>query len=642
MLSALLLLLPLAGLVPAHRDLPGYFLPMRQWTASELASGRIPWLNPLNGCGESWYANPQTGVLYPPAWIWLALPARWALTLEIALHLAWLSLGAGLLAWSWTGRRDVMLTAQLTALAAPPVLALAGMLNNLETLAWLPWMVLAARGSPRVRVLLLPLAVAGGWLAAEPVLWAFGLAAAVAVAPRDRWTLAGVSLGVLLAGVQLLPFAGWVLQGDRGAGVPPEPMLAGALPLRGLGSFLVPGAPGSGWIETLFLGGPLLAAGIAFLWRRPPALGAPVLLLGLAVSPAVHHGGFYLALTAGLVRYPSRFAAMAAVILAAAGVAGLRDWLRGGEQAASAAMGVLTLAACAAAPPAGRAAGGVLAALLLAAATWPSKRAIRVTALGASLCAALPLLYQVLEPRSYGHLDRMRTPWAEARGAGRMFSPVPGPDSRRRLAAEPVLRAAWPVGYTNLLAGLARVRTDAPLEHRALAALDRRATSPRRMWWLNSSGARWVVLSRRTRAGGLRPVRSERGLWLHRNPGAWPQVLLTSSPPAVERAPGVVPGLLTLVRRPDGLVVRTRCDQPSWAVISLTPVRGWRFQVDGAAAVVEPGPSVLQRIQIPPGSHHLEGRFRPGLLGMGAAGSSMALVMMTTLALVRRHREGSR
>lgn len=641
LLAGVLLLLPLAGLLPTHRDLPGYFVPMRQWTASELAAGRIPWLNPLNGCGESWYANPQTGVLYPPAWIWLVVPAGWALTLEIALHLGWLSLGAGLLAWSFTGRRDAMTAAEVAALAAPPVLALAGMLNNLETLAWLPWMALAARGSPRVRALLLPLAVAGAWLAAAPVLWAFGLAGAVAVAPRDRWTLAGVTLGVLLAGVQLFPFVAWVLEGDRGAGVPRELMTAGALPVRGLASFLVPGVQASGWIETLFLGGPVLAAGLAFLRRRPLAVASLAFLLGLAVSPAVHDGDLYLLLTAGLVRYPSRFAAIAAFILAAAGVAGLRDWLRGGERAASAVMAVLTLAACGAAPPAGAAAGAALAALLLAAAAWPSKRALRVVALVGSLCAALPLLYGLLEPKDSGHLAGMRTPWVEARGQGRVFSPIPGPDSRRRMTVAPALQAVWPAGYTNLMAGIARVRTDAPLEHRALAALERHATGPHRMWWLNSAGARWVVLSRRTEVGGLQPLRAQRSLWLHRNPGAWPEVLLLASPPTPGQAPRVLPGILTVLRRSDGIVLHTLATRHSRAVLSVTPLRGWRFFVDETPAVAEAGPSVLQRIQIPPGSHRLEGRFRPGLLGAGAAGTVVALLMMTLLGFVLRPREVS-
>ena len=533
-----------------------------------------------------------------------------------------------------------MLTAQLTVLAAPPVLALAGMLNNLETLAWVPWMVLAARGSPRVRVLLLPLAMAGGWLTGAPVLWAFGVAAAAVGAPRDRWTLAGTGLGVLLVAAQLLPFAGWVVQGDRGPAALRDAMTAGALPLSGLASFLVPGAGASGWIETLFLGGPLVAAGLAFLRRRPLVLSGVVLCLGLAVSPAVDGGNLYLLLTGGLVRYPSRFAAMAAFLLAAAGILGLGNWLGGGDRAWTAAVAVLTVLGSPAAPAAGAVAGAVLASLLLAAAAWPSRRGLRAAALGLSAVTALPLLHAMLEPREAGLLERMSPPWHEARGTGRLFSPIPGPRSRRLLTASPELQAVWPAGYTNLTAGVALVRSDGPLEQRVVSALERRAQSPRGMWWLNASGARWVVLAHRTRVEGLEPVRAVHGFWLHRNPRAWPLVLMVSRIPSVGEPPRVVPGLVTVAWRADGVTIRSLCRRPAEMVLSLAPLRGWRWTLDGRPAMAHRGPSVLQGLEIDPGAHRLEGRFRPALLGPGLAGSLLGLAALLTFTVWFHRREG--
>ena len=58
----LLFMAPLAGVVPAHRDLVDFFAPMRGLTASMLSSGTAPWLNLANGCGEAWFANPETAV----------------------------------------------------------------------------------------------------------------------------------------------------------------------------------------------------------------------------------------------------------------------------------------------------------------------------------------------------------------------------------------------------------------------------------------------------------------------------------------------------------------------------------------------------------------------------------------------------
>ncbi len=83
----LLVAAPLFGWIPGHRDLLDFFLPMRQATASMLATGTAPWLNLANGCGEAWFANPETAVLYPPAWLHMVFPSQWALSLEIALHL---------------------------------------------------------------------------------------------------------------------------------------------------------------------------------------------------------------------------------------------------------------------------------------------------------------------------------------------------------------------------------------------------------------------------------------------------------------------------------------------------------------------------------------------------------------------------
>ena len=94
----LLTFAPMFGRMPAHRDLIDYVAPMRATTAEMFASRTAPWLNLSNGCGEAWFANPQTGVLYPPAWLHFVLPGPWAMAAEVGLHLALLSLGAGLLA----------------------------------------------------------------------------------------------------------------------------------------------------------------------------------------------------------------------------------------------------------------------------------------------------------------------------------------------------------------------------------------------------------------------------------------------------------------------------------------------------------------------------------------------------------------
>ena len=63
LLALLLFARPLVrGEVFTFRDHSDYFQPLRYFTAFELRHGRLPLWNPYNASGESWLANPQTGV----------------------------------------------------------------------------------------------------------------------------------------------------------------------------------------------------------------------------------------------------------------------------------------------------------------------------------------------------------------------------------------------------------------------------------------------------------------------------------------------------------------------------------------------------------------------------------------------------
>ncbi len=158
----LLALAPVVGLSPAPRDILDFFAPMRAMTASSLSAGVMPWLNLANGCGEAWFANPETAVLYPPAWVHLILPPVWAMALEIGLHLAWLSLGVGLVAHHLGAGPLGRSVAETAAWSVGPVIFTVGVLNNLETLAWVPWMVLAARVPGHRTTVLVAITTASG------------------------------------------------------------------------------------------------------------------------------------------------------------------------------------------------------------------------------------------------------------------------------------------------------------------------------------------------------------------------------------------------------------------------------------------------------------------------------------------------
>ena len=140
------------------------------------------------------------------------------------------------------------------------------------------------------------------------------------------------------------------------------------------------------------------------------------------------------------------------------------------------------------------------------------------------------------------------------------------------------------------------------------------------------------------------PAGTRRGLWLHRNPAAWPLVLLAQDP--VERPgarPVPVPGAVSIAMEPETVVIHTDLEQPAVAIVSLTPLPGWRWWLDGRPVTVKRGPSVLQQVHVPPGAHRLEGRYRDPFLAPGGVVSAISVIMsILALALEWRRREAER
>src|SRR5438874_11068678 len=157
--------------VPSFRDHSDYFEPLRWFTADELRHGRLPLWNAYSASGERWLANPQTGVFYPPAWLFLVLPFAPAYNLFLALHVMLAGWGA-LLLFSRYASSGAALAAALALMFCGPTLSLLDVNNNLATFAWLPLVLWCAQA--KVRPQLSALAVAMAFLAGEPFFAALG------------------------------------------------------------------------------------------------------------------------------------------------------------------------------------------------------------------------------------------------------------------------------------------------------------------------------------------------------------------------------------------------------------------------------------------------------------------------------------
>jgi len=128
-----------------HDDLALHFLWWREFGFGELAKGNLALWNPHIFSGAPFFGAMQSALLYPPNWLFLALPLPLATNWSIALSV-WL-LGAFMYLWAW--RRGLhpfaaFVSAALLMFCAPYFLHVpAGHLNILGAIAWIPLLFLA-------------------------------------------------------------------------------------------------------------------------------------------------------------------------------------------------------------------------------------------------------------------------------------------------------------------------------------------------------------------------------------------------------------------------------------------------------------------------------------------------------------------
>lgn len=626
-----------AGLVPRLRDLPTYFAPLRGYLGVAAAAGHgLLWTDRV-GCGEPLFANPQLALLYPPAWWGLAAPPAVAVGLEVGVHLVLLGLGVfvlvrrlgGSVGWSVAGAWGVVL--------AGPVVSAAGVLNNLDTLAWMPWLWWGAlAGSvPAVAVF-----TALAWLGAEPQLALLGALIAVTLAPRLK-TVAGVALGGGLVAVQLLPFLSWVAGGDRTAATAAEALAAGGLVPSALISLVFPpsaGAlPAASFVEAPTL--PLwvaILAGVALLRGSPAVRRLALWGAGLVAVAAIAGTGpgaaLWKSLTGSLLYYPSRLLFPAAVALgsaaAAAGPAPSSAWRR--AAVAGAALAVIGVASGSA--PVATLVQAAGAGLALA---GPVPAAAAVVAAAARTAEDVRLLKLAPAP------GRAASPCASAQSDGRVFTVEPSRDQLAWVGADPDRRAvALGYGYTPLLGDRTMVRTFAPVRSRALAGhLAEADRGPAGRWWLDALGARRVVAQHDLPA--FAELCDDDGLHVGANPRGWPLAQVVGAAPEPGRAPVAAGEILEESGRDETRWWRVRVgEEGGLLLLASTPDPGWRFTVDGVRAAVVAGPGILHGVAVPEGVHMVEARYRPVGSSVGAAVSAVA-VLLLMVATVRSRSPGA-
>ena len=133
------------NLILARGDTLYYIYPYWEHRARTFLSGQIPLWNPYIFMGSPFLANPQAGVLYPPNWLLTPFSTTNAVKIAIITHLWIAAFGTYRLALHSLGisKSSAVVAALLFALGGH-MTAKVEQVNQLQALAWLPWILLAA------------------------------------------------------------------------------------------------------------------------------------------------------------------------------------------------------------------------------------------------------------------------------------------------------------------------------------------------------------------------------------------------------------------------------------------------------------------------------------------------------------------
>jgi len=588
----------LRGEVFTFRDHTDYFQPLRWFTAQHLRAGVLPLWNPYSASGEPWLANPQTGVFYPPTWLFLVLPFERAYMGWLLVHLLLLGMGAYRLFALGAERPNFAGAALLGAVAlmlSGPVLSLLDVQNNLATFAWVPWVLESAlrdRADPsrssRRSALLLALAFLGG----EPFFAATAALLYVGIVRRPR-TIAAVAAGaVALSAVQLFPFLELLRGSDRSSHtLTSADVLRESMPLRDWLRLAVPfHGPsaydphlGQHFVPIVYVGLFIVALAVVALVaavRSPrrherPALAGWLLLLLAAVIVAAGPS-LILALPLTPFRYPSRvvpFGALALVALAVIGYERIRRdrlWLD---------------------------------ALLIAAI------AVDLRMASGPLLRSAPL-----------RLDRV--PYDARIGRdGKLIRLEP--------EANAVRRDAWISGYLNLYTRRFDSWTAAPVLSQHYAA--RYAAALRTLGVSRELGISYV-LTRGPLGGAFVPLATASGVTVYGDRAALPMAYVRASD-------GVVTGVEALAVEASLARIVVNAPRGGLVVLTQNDAPGWGVEVDGRAARKLLADDVLRGVAVSPGHHEIVWRYRPRALLIGGMFTLAALVWLA-LGVRRKAGEG--
>lgn len=385
------------------------FVPWRAYAWDVLAGGHLPLWNPLLGMGAPLLANYQSALLYPPNWILFIMDsiggvgwAAWGQAILVWAHLAFAGVGM-----AYLGRRIGLgtLAQTVSGLAfglSGYLVARSGFLSINAAAAWLPWILLLSTndkakpgifhaGTIKLSLLFGMQFLAGhaqtAWYTILLALFWSGITGGIGdqrvkepqEGKYDRlkdivsklfvgWIciLIGILLGFLLAAIQLLPTAEYLLQSQRSSSIAYDYALTYSFWPWRLLTLIAPsmfGSPvqgdywgyGNYWEDALYIGllpfAMALGAILAVIWGRikrkksQPQVGSRIpkysllvfslfgliivsILLALGNRTPIYPWLFRNIPTFSLFQAPTRFSIWAEFSLALLAGIGVQMWRR--------------------------------------------------------------------------------------------------------------------------------------------------------------------------------------------------------------------------------------------------------------------------------------------------------------------------
>ncbi len=686
LLPYLPLLLPLALLLPGlngfpypgadarYSDLSISHYPYGLYLRQALLEGRLPLWAPGILSGAPFFANPLSGLWYPPGWLALLLPLPLGFNLMLALHLVWGGAGMLRLLCSEDLPYPAALFGALALAFLPKWFAHygAGHLTLLYAFSWTPWLLWAARRHDRLAghdgnrfasweavFLALMFLADVRWGAYAGILWwAYGLAHRF----RGSWRAQGIHLvqqtllAALLAAPLALPLLEYTRLSSRSAmtaqdtsvySLPPARLLGLLFPdWGGFHEYMV--YPGQAVLVLGMLAFLGLAAGArARFWKWS-------ILLALFFSLGANLP--FLALLErlpglDLLRVPSRALFIAGLALAALGAQALARLLQDAPHMRCLGLAMAALAAFDLALAAGVwvisgslpvnfawGAGFALAVVVWIGLRLGERLPHRAWLAGLLVIALLDLagmdrsLFVSRSPQAVLAEGRPLAEYLAAQpGLFRVYSPsyslpqhtAAGAGLQLADGVDPLQLRSY-VGYMQSATGVPSTGYSVTIPPYANGepATDNAACRPDPVA-LGLLNVRFVASEFDLPVDGLRLLQHFGQTRLYENEQARPRAWVL--PPVERLDPPIVPAAI-LDWRPERIELEAA--GPGLLVLSEIAYPGWRAWIDGQRAPVETVFDLLRGVQLPDGPHRVTLAFRPASLYLGLGLFAVAILWM--------------